>query len=72
MTAEELKAIEKLTNAVKELNYTLTAIADMKMLELSKDLDISSNTTRIKLNKNIVSFNALIDSIRASNEETDL
>lgn len=42
------------------------------MLELSKDLDISSNTTRIKLNKNIVSFNALIDSIRASNEETDL
>ena len=72
MTAEELKAIEKLTNAVKELNYTLTAIADMKMLELSKDLDISSNTTRIKLSKNIVSFNALIDSIRASNEETDL
>ena len=72
MTAEELKAIEKLTNAVKELNYTLTAIADMKMLELRKDLDISYNTTRIKLNKNIVSFNALIDSIRASNEETDL
>ena len=72
MTAEELKAIEKLTNAVKELNYTLTAIADMKMLELSKDLDISSNTTRIKLNKNIVSLDALIDSIRASNEETDL
>jgi len=72
MTAEELKAIDKLTNAVKELNYTLTAIADMKMLELYEDIDLSSNSIKTKLRNNIVSFNELIDSIRASNKETDL
>lgn len=70
MTTEELKAIEKLTNAVKELDYTLTAIANLKLVELSKDL--SSSMINIKLEKNIGLFNALIDSIRTSNKEADL
>ena len=48
MTAEELKAIDKLTNAVKELNYTLTANADMKMLELYEDIDLSSNSIKTR------------------------
>ena len=70
MTTEELKAIEKLTNAVKELDYTLTAFANLKLVELRKDL--SSSMINIKLEKNIGIFNALIDSIRTSNKEADL
>ena len=72
MTAEELKAIEKLTNAVKELNYTLTAIANLKMVEITEVLNSTSKSTKDKVNKNIVKYNELMDSIRASNKETDL
>ena len=70
MTTEELKAIEKLTNAVKELDYTLTAIANLKLVELSKDL--SGKMICIKLDRNSSLFNALMDSIRTFDKEADL
>ena len=39
MSKEELKAIEKLTDAVKELDYTLTTFGLLKAAEIIKDFD---------------------------------